>query len=66
MTKHVFQEKEEEIWLIHMTKALTTTEKSKNQRDNTKNATKNFEYSTIADGIRTVSWSNNSHPTDVV
>ena len=30
------------------------------------NATKNFDYITIADRLRTVSWSNNSHPTGVV
>ena len=51
-----------------MTKAPTPTEKSKKQRDNTpkKNATKNFDYTTIADRLRTVSWKNNSHPTGVV
>ena len=31
-----------------------------------KNATSNFDYITIADRLRTVSWSNNSHPTCVV
>ena len=31
-----------------------------------KNATKNFDYTTIADQLRTVSWSNSSHPTSVV
>ena len=31
-----------------------------------KNATKNFDYTTIADRIRTVSWSDNSHPTGMV
>ena len=30
------------------------------------NATKNFDYTTIADRLRTVSGSNNSHPTGVV
>ena len=49
-----------------MTNAPTLTEKSKNQRDNIKNATKNFDYTTIADRLRTVSWSNGSYPTDVV
>ena len=49
-----------------MTKAPTPTEKSKMQRDNTKNATKNFDYTTIADRLRTVSWSNSSHSTGVV
>ena len=31
-----------------------------------KNATKNLDYTTIADRLRTVSWSNSSHPTGVV
>ena len=31
-----------------------------------KNVTKNFDYTTIADRLRTVSWSNSSHPTGVV
>ena len=31
-----------------------------------KKATKNFDYTTIADRLRTVSWSNSSHPTGVV
>ena len=32
-----------------------------------KNATKNFDYKTIADRLRTVSWSNKIHPkTDVI
>ena len=30
-----------------------------------KNATKNFDYTTIADRLRTVSWGNDSHPTGV-
>ena len=49
------QEKKEEIWLSPVTKAPTPTEKSKKQRDNIKNATKNFDYTTIADRLRTVS-----------
>ena len=49
-----------------MTEALTPTEKSKKQRDNTKNATKNFDYTTIADQLRTVSWGNDSNPAGVV
>ena len=36
-----------------MTKAPTPTEKSKKQRDNIKNVTKNFDYTTIADLLRT-------------
>ena len=31
-----------------------------------KNATKTFNYTIIADRLRTVSWSNSSHPTGVV
>ena len=49
-----------------MTKASTPTEKSKKQRDNTKNATKNFDYITIADQLRTVSWGYDIHQTGVV
>ena len=47
-------------------KRPTLTEKSKKQRDNIKNATKNFDYTTIADRLRTFSWSNSSYPTGVV
>ena len=36
-----------------MTNAHTPTEKSKKHRDNIKNATKNFDYTTIADLLRT-------------
>ena len=43
-----------EIWLSPMTKAPTPIEKSKKQSDNTKNATKNFDYTTIKDQLRTV------------
>ena len=49
-----------------MTKAPTTTENPKKQRVNTKKRHQNFDYATISDGLRTVSWSNNSHPTGVV
>ena len=31
-----------------------------------KNATKNFDYTTISDRLRTVSWSNDSYQTGVV
>ena len=31
-----------------------------------KNATKNFDYTTITDRLRTVSWGNDSHPTGMV
>ena len=59
-------EKKEDIWLSPVTKTPTPTEQSKKQRDNIKNATKNFDYTTIADRLRTVSSSNSSHPTCVV
>ena len=49
-----------------MTKAPTPTEMSKGQSDNTKNATKKFDLTAVADRLRTVSWSNYSHPTGVV
>ena len=41
------------------------TENSKTKGQHT-NAIKNFDYTTIADRLRTVSWSNNSHPIGVV
>ena len=53
----ICKEKKEEIWLIPVTKAPTPTEKSKKQCDNIKNTTKNFDYTTIADRLRMVSWS---------
>ena len=50
-----------------MKKAPAPTEKSKkNESDNTKNATKDFDYTTIEDRLKTVSSSNNSHPIGVV
>ena len=48
-----------------MTKAPIPTENSKTKGQR-KNAIKNLEYTTIADRLRTVSWSNNIHPTGVV
>ena len=48
-----------------MTKTPSPTEKSKKQRDNTKSH-QNFDYTTIADQLRTVSWGNDSHPAGVV
>ena len=56
-----FKRKKEEILLSPVTKAPTPTEKSKKQRDNMKNATKNFDYTTIADRLSTVNWSNSGH-----
>ena len=49
-----------------MTKAHTPTEMSQGQSDNTNNATKKFDYTAVADRLRTVSWSNYGHPTGVV
>ena len=46
-----------------MKKAHTPTEMSKGQSDNINNATKKFDYTAVADRLRTVSWSNYSHPT---
>ena len=49
-----------------MPKASTPLEKSKKQHDNTKVPPKNFDYTTITDRLRTVTWSNNSHHIGVV
>ena len=49
-----------------MTKAPTPAEMSKGQSDYTYNATKNFNYTAVADGLRMVSWSNYGHPTGMV
>ena len=46
-----------------MTKAPTPAEMSKGQGDNTNNATKKFDYTDIADRLRTVNWSNYFHNT---
>ena len=54
--------KKEEIWLSPMTNAPTPTEHTKKQRDNTKDRHQNYDNTTITDRLRTVSWSNNSHP----
>ena len=48
----------EEIWLSSMSKAQGYDRRKKN----TQNATKNFDYTTIADlFLRTVTWGNDSH-----
>ena len=39
-------------------KTFYTNRKFENQRTTHTNATKNFDYTTIADRLRTVSWSN--------
>ena len=59
-----FQEKKE-IWLSPTTKPPIRTENSKIKGQHT-NVTKKFDYTKIADRLRTASWSNNSHPTGVV
>ena len=56
----------EEILLSPMTKAPTPSKKSKKATWQHKNATKNFDYTTIADRLGTVSWGNDSHPNGVV
>ena len=47
-----------------MTKA--TKKKNPKSKVTTQKLHKNFDYTTIADRLRTVSWSNNSHQTGVV
>ena len=49
-----------------MTEVHTPTEMSKGQSDNTNNTTKKFDYTAVADRLRTVSWSNYTHPTVAV
>ena len=44
------------LYLQKNPKSIVTTQK----------VTKNFDYTTITDWLRMVSWSNNSHPTGVV
>ena len=47
--------------------ATVAQKNSKKQRDiKHKNATKTFDCTTIADRLRTVSWSNDNHQTGVV
>ena len=53
-----------EIWLSPMTKTPSPIQKSKKQSVNTK-TTENFDYTTIVDRFRVVSWGNDSHPTGV-
>ena len=49
-----YQEKKEEIWLSPTTKAPTPTEMSKGQSDNTNNVTKKFDFTVVADRLRTI------------
>ena len=62
----ILQENKKEIWLSPMTKAPTPTEMSKGQSDNTNNARQKFDYTVVADRLRTVIWCNYGHPTGVV
>ena len=48
-----------------MTKAPTSAEISKG-KEKTNNATKKFDYTAIADRLRTVVWNNYDHPTGVL
>ena len=48
-----------------MTKAPTHIENSKNRSDNTKNDTKNFDYTMITDRLRMVCRNNDNHQTGV-
>ena len=59
------QVQKEEIWLSPVTETHTPTEQSKKQRDEIKHH-QNFDYTTIADRLRTVNWSSSSHPTSVI
>ena len=47
-------------------KSPYTHRKTKKETWQHTNATKNFDYTTIADRLRTVNWGNDSHPTGVV
>ena len=49
-----------------MTKALTSTENSKKGKVTTQKRQQNFDYTTISDWLRMVSWNNDSHPTGKV
>ena len=60
------KEKREEIWLSPLTKAPKPTDKSKKTTRQHKNAIKNFDYTTIADRLRTVSWGYDNNTTGVV
>ena len=59
------KEKKKEIWLSLTTKAPIPTDNSATNWAH-KKATKNFDYTTIANRLRTVSWSNDNYPTGVV
>ena len=55
--KNFHQQKKDEITFSPMTKAPIPSKNNKAKRQH-KDANKNFDYTTIADRIGTVSWSN--------
>ena len=57
---------QEEICFSPMTKSPTPTKTFKKTKLQHKDATKMFHYTAIADRLRTVSYSNDSHTTGVV
>ena len=58
--------RKKEIWLGPMAKGPYNLRKLQKANWQHKNATKNFDNTTIADRLATVSWSNNSHSTGVI
>ena len=54
----MYREKKEEIWLSTMTKAPTPAENVKKAKWQHKQRHKKFDYTEVADRLRTVSWSN--------
>ena len=62
-TIRIPKRKKEEIWLSPMTK---DPYRQKIKKVTTKNRHQNFDYTTIADWLRTVSLNNYSHPSGVV
>ena len=61
MDCHLNKEKKKEVWLSPMTEASKPTANSATNWQH-----KNFNYTTIADRVRTVSWRNNSYLASVV
>ena len=49
-------EKKEEIWLSPMKNPQHQQTCQKEKSDNTKNATKKFDYTAVVDWLRMVSW----------
>ena len=64
LTHYSNNSKRKKIWYIPVTKEPIPTENQKKQSDNTKTPPKT--YMTIADRLRTISCSSDSHPTGVV